>query len=334
MENGGRASEERPRGLVTPLERVLLVVIWLGFIAAVAAIAMRLLIGCGIGLPAFLQGLAWCEVPPDPVIAELAQAQEENALLRDRYDALRLQLVSHPACPPEECLWSTAQGDVDILLLQDLSSSFREELPILGEMVRDYIARREAGDLSSSVLLGLASFVDKPVLPYGEPSDYVLKLHSPIGSDTARLLEEAEALTIGSGGTTGEEAQFEAIQRVTEQPRSFGYRPEARRYLVIVTDAPSQQAGTWAEAPKPNDGIPDEDDLDEDYPTFDQVVESLQRTGITPVFVLTDPGLYAYYQPLIDRVGSGAIITYRRGEDGLFDTILGGVQDACIANAR
>ncbi len=35
----------------------------------------------------------------------------------------------------------------------------------------------------------------------------------------------------------------------------------------------------------------------------------------------------------IDRVGSGAIITYRRGEDGLFDTILGGVQDACIANA-
>jgi hypothetical protein len=334
MSETGREMQETRRGLVTPLERGLLVVIWLAFVAAVAAIALRLLIGCGIGLPSFLQGLAWCEVPPDPVFEQLALAREENALLTNQYDTLRQQLASQPACPPEDCLWATAEGDVDILLLQDLSSSFKEELPIIGQMVREYIAQRESGDLSDSVLLGLASFVDKPVAPYGGADDYVLKLHSPIGSDTGQLLDEVDGLTIGSGGETGEEAQFEAIQRVTEQPRSFGYRPEARRYLVIVTDAPSQHDGTWADAPKANDGIPDDDDLDEDYPSLDQVVESLRRTGITPVFVLTDPGLYPYYQPLIDGVGSGAIITYRRGADGLFDTILGGVQDACIANAR
>lgn len=334
MSTPGPDVEETRRGLVTPLERVLLVVIWLAFIAAVAAVALRLLIGCGIGLPSFLQGLAWCEVPPDPVIEQLALVQEENELLIAQYDSLRQQLASHPSCPPEDCLWATAEGDVDILLLQDLSSSFKEELPIIGEMVRDYIAQRESGELSDSVLLGLASFVDKPVAPYGGADDYVLKLHSPIGSEPQQLLEEVDGLTIGSGGDTGEEAQFEAIQRVTEQPRSYGYRPEARRYLVIVTDAPSQLDGTWAAAPKPNDGIPDDDDLDEDYPSLDQVIASLRRTGITPVFVLTDPGLYAYYQPVVDGVGAGAIITYRRGADGLFETILGGVQDACIANAR
>lgn len=328
-------SEATPVPPVSPVERVVTAVAWAVFVVVIAIVAFRLLAGCGFWAPAFLQPLSRCEAPEAaaPEADRLTEAESENRQLLDEYRDLRQSIAALPACPAEDCLLQSTDTPVDVLLLQDLSQSFVEELPVLRGMVESFIARREAGELSESVRLGLASFIDKPLEPYGGSDDYVLRLHAEIGSDLEELLAVTGGLATGWGGETGEEAQLEALQMVTEQPRSMGFRSEARRYVVLVTDAPPHVAGDWPDAPAANDGLPDRSDLDEDYPSVDQVADSLLEAGIVPVFLVTDMELAPFYQPIVDRVGDGAVIHYQRGTDVLLDTLLGGIQESCLDDA-
>lgn len=73
---------------------------------------------------------------------------------------------------------------LDVMLTQDLTGSYKDDLPVLRQLVPDLVS--ELRELQPDTTFGLASFKDKPIAPVGKPTDYVYKTE-------LRLTTKAEA---------------------------------------------------------------------------------------------------------------------------------------------
>jgi serralysin len=130
----------------------------------------------------------------------------------------------------------------DIVLLQDLSGSFGDDLPRLREIIgplvdnlRNPILERIFG---ADPFFGVSSFVDKPVDPFGSSysGDYVYRQDLALTSDSNSVVSTVNSSTFSiRNGGDGPEAQLEALLQLTFDPN---YRSGSTRIALIVTDAP------------------------------------------------------------------------------------------------
>ncbi|MCC5607327.1 hypothetical protein LC612_11135 [Nostoc sp. CHAB 5834] len=225
----------------------------------------------------------------------------------------------------------------DIVLLQDLSGSFGDDLPRLREIIGPLVDNLQNSILErifgADPFFGVSSFVDKPVDPFGTSGDYVYRQDLALTRDSNSVVSTVNSSTFSiKNGVDESEAQLEALLQLTFDPN---YRSGSTRIALIVTDAPfhlapdgvTQQTGSTITRPNNGDNVVD---ADEDYPTIAQLRDRLVASNIIPVFIVQEDvvGLQNTYQGLVDDLGRGLVVGFERGSGTIADAIKVGVAGA------
>jgi len=229
----------------------------------------------------------------------------------------------------------TNQLPLDVFLLQDLSFSFDDDLPVVQKLVPNLVSRLQS--IQPNTTFGVGSFIDKPILPFGKSadSDYVYRTNLPLTTDTSALQSTVNNFIIRSGNDDPE-AQLEGLLQTALRSQSeIGFRDSARRVVVVATDAEFHQAGDGSEAgiTKPNnldtilDGNPP--GTGEDYPSVPQVRQALINANLVPVFAVTNDQI-ATYRDLVDDsdgdgLGFGSVVELKSDSSNLVDAIATGL---------
>ena len=220
----------------------------------------------------------------------------------------------------------------DIMLAQDLSGSFWDDLPNLqGSFVSGLLSALN-GAGADDVGFGVASFIDYPFGDFGMPPDFAYQTNSAISTSAAVSQAAINALSTGSG-LDQPEAQLVALQQIALRAATseIGFREEAQRYVVLSTDADFHRAGDYL-AGGANDNDTDLGDGTgtlgfEDYPAIAQVAAALAAANITPIFAVTSP-VIPVYQALISAMGvGGTVVQLSSNSSNLASAIIAGLAE-------
>jgi hypothetical protein len=234
--------------------------------------------------------------------------------------------IGEHGCP--EGLVPICNDPVDLVLLEDLTGSFIDDLA----KVRTF-----SGGLATSLLVanpgtefGVASFKDKPFSPFGGGTDYVYSLHLPLSSSPASFSSAIMSLSATGGGDLPE-ASLEALDLLA-QDGAVMFRAGVSRFVVVATDAAPHLAPQCVSAgvctgPNNGDGVAD---AREDYPTLSMVVDTLDAQHVTPIFAVAG-GNESFYQPIVDALGRGRVVTLTSDSSNLQNAIFAGLPCHCGA---
>ena len=220
----------------------------------------------------------------------------------------------------------------DIVLMQDLTGSFADDLPNVRANFDGpsglYSALNADG---RDVDFGVASFVDKPSYPFGDGTsgDYAYVTNQAISGNQSITQGTLNGLTTFNG-VDGAESQLEALLQLANRSSELNWRDQAQRFVVVSTDAPYHQAGDAALAgyswpANDGDGVIDE----EDYPLLGQVKDALNAANIEPIFAVTS-GLIPTYESLVAELGRGAVVELSSDSSNLTDAVLNGLREVTV----
>lgn len=319
---------EQKRYPVDTRTRIVVVAAWAALAALVAVAAWLALRGCGLALPFGPVLARWCDVPSHA--SELADLETRRRDLQRQIDQLR-RAPDLPVCAAD-CV-SAASGaptPIDVYLLQDLTSSFKDDLPNEAAALENLVERSERGELPKGFRIGIGAFADKPIPPHGAPGDFTFRAGAPLSDDPKRVLAEMRGYKIADGADE-KEGQLEAMIEVMGRAGDLGFRADARRFVVVVTDAPAHEAGDWKAAPRPEDGNADGDPLNEDYPSRDLVKKKLIENNIVPIFLVANAAPQLYYQEMVTFLGRGTVVPITTDSKNLLEALMNGLTGSCVA---
>lgn len=209
----------------------------------------------------------------------------------------------------------------DVVLLQDLTGSYIDDLPQLKTQIPIAVNRLTSPYLEPifgpNIKFGISSFKDKPVSPFGGSSDYVYQAETALTTNISTIKNKVSSFQ-ASGGRDWKEAQLEAlVHTALDSGSDLGYRSGAKRIALIATDAPYHKAGDYSSAPA-NDY--DSDIENEDYPTVAGLTSVLQTQGVEPVFLVTDK-VKVQYEDLVNNLGRGYVVSLKPDSANVADAI-------------
>lgn len=252
-------------------------------------------------------------VPGDPSLREISEINNTSAL-RSNSQVSQQPLNKLP---------------LDVFLLQDLSFSFTEDLPIIKELIPDLLNSIQTQQPDS--YFGVGSFVDKPIEPLGFAGDYVYNTELSLTPFTGPIESVVENFTTFKGND-GPEAQLEALLQTALRANNIGFRDGARHAVVVATDDTFHVKGDGATAgittPNNLDAILDGDPpgTGEDYPSIKEVQRELIRADILPIFTVTSDILSTYQNLVNNEFGFGAVTELSVDSSNLVDAITEGIE--------
>ncbi len=204
----------------------------------------------------------------------------------------------------------------DVVFLVDVTGSMADELEEIRARLRDVIAPSLAA-VVPDLRLGVATFADFPVVPYGDIGDRPFHLAMPLVEDVDRVQLSLDRLELSSGGD-GPESQVEALFQVaTGQGRgrfvpparcpsgTVGapcFRPEGSRIVLLFTDAPFHNGPGGASAYGRDVRL-------RPYPaTYDEALDVLREGGIK-VLGLYSGGFGAGFSDIVRVVRDSGAVT-------------------------
>lgn len=140
----------------------------------------------------------------------------------------------------------------DVLFLIDVTASMQDEIDGIRDQLRDRLAPAIENEIRDTQL-GVATFGDFPLDPYGDMGDSPFELLSPMTADLTRAQAAVNAIELGNGRDE-QESQVEALYQVATAeglgsyvPPSFGcpsggfgypcFRDDALAIILLFTDA-------------------------------------------------------------------------------------------------
>ncbi|KAG7245021.1 hypothetical protein INR49_023587 [Caranx melampygus] len=227
-----------------------------------------------------------------------------------------------------------ARYPVDLYYLVDVSASMQENLDHL-KTVGVALSLRMT-EYSSDLWLGFGSFVDKPVSPYinvhpskiNNPcSDYEIRCRPAHGfhhvlSMTGNMSEFTRVIKRQriSGNMDTPEGGLDAMLQAAVCQEAVGWRPDAKRLLLLMTDQPSHLAldSRLAGIVTPHDGLCHLENniytgsTRMDHPSVGQLSDKLLENHIYSIFAV-EKQQYQWYEELV-RLLPGSYL----GRLGLF----------------
>ncbi|KAM6958736.1 integrin beta-8 [Aplochiton taeniatus] len=209
---------------------------------------------------------------------------------------------------------------VDLYYLVDVSASMQENLDQLKTVGTALSLRMR--EHSSDLRLGFGSFVDKPVSPYisvhpsklqNPCSDYETRCRPAHGYHHLLSLTENTTEFTGmvkrqriSGNVDTPEGGLDAMLQATVCQREVGWRPEAKRLLLLMTDQPSHLAldSRLAGIVTPHDGRCHlenniyTESTRMDHPSLGQLAEKLLENHVYSIFAVEKKQLQ-WYEELV-----------------------------------
>ncbi|UBF27609.1 VWA domain-containing protein [Kovacikia minuta CCNUW1] len=186
---------------------------------------------------------------------------------------------------------------LDLFLLQDLSDSFRNDLPIIRGLLPNLVT--EVRGIQSNSWFGVGSFDGY--------DGYTYRTEQAMNNNTNNELQTTYAnLGIGGGGI---ESQLESLLRVAARGRTseVGFRTDSTQIVVLITDETYQQTVS-------------------NLPTIAQVRDALSSAGIIPVFLVTS-AVQGDYTTLANQL-NGEVATISTDSSNLIAAIREGLINA------
>ncbi|MDD5754841.1 MAG: Calx-beta domain-containing protein, partial [Methylococcales bacterium] len=223
---------------------------------------------------------------------------------------------------------------LDVFFLQDLTGSFSDDLPNVKEVVPQVV--KTLDDFQKDTQIGLGSFMDKPIGSFGSAKlDYVYHTDLAMTHDAAVFSMALTTLNLGSG-VDWAEAQLEALLQVALHSNDIGFRDNAVKTVVMMTDADYHKAGDASFLPANNgDGILDGTPAGtgEDYPSVSMLSKALADAGIVPIFAVTSD-VVPQYTDLVAQLGTGSVVTLSSDSSDLVSVLKAGINKATIATVE
>ncbi|KAL0962044.1 hypothetical protein UPYG_G00335010 [Umbra pygmaea] len=218
---------------------------------------------------------------------------------------------------------------VDLYYLVDVSTSMQENLDQLKKV--GVALSHRMGEYSSDLRLGFGSFVDKPVSPYINvhpsklinPCSYfevkclpahgfhhVLSMTSNM-SEFTRVIKRQKI----SGNIDTPEGGLDAMLQAAVCQRELGWRGEAKRLLLLMTDTPSHLAldSKLAGIVTPHDGLCHlenniyTESTTMDHPSLGQLAEKLLENNIYSLFAV-EKLQYQWYEELVRLIPGSKLL--------------------------
>jgi len=217
---------------------------------------------------------------------------------------------------------------LDLVLAEDLSGSFSDDIATVRALGADLIAAAQA--IQPDVEFGVTSFVDKPTSPFGSAAsgDYEYLTNLSLTPSTTAFQNTLDGLTT-KFGSDGPEAQLTALMQMGLREQEVGWRNGSFKVVVIATDATFHRAGDNPGTPNNGDTIldgPGNDGTGEDNTTL---LESAVGTAFDDTIIGNEQDNNIISAEGADSISAG------EGEDSISggigdDTIMGGDGDDSI----
>ena len=217
---------------------------------------------------------------------------------------------------------------LDLYMLMDLSFTFRDDLVTVKRVAPDIVSA--VRKLTSQFQVGFGTFVDKTTAPFsapialrlgfnesGQPSACSANLCSrPVSyehvvnlTNSSDLFDQSVQNLIISTSSDVPEGTLDAMMQAVVCTEVVGWREEARKVLLVMTDDLMHTAGDGRLAGiyRPNDAKchtqfdPGKnqtlysDSLVYDYPTIEQMRMRLEQFGVVPVFAISGSQIVKKY---------------------------------------
>lgn len=208
-----------------------------------------------------------------------------------------------------------ANNPLDLYILMDLTWTMRDDKETLVKLGTDLAAT--LGNLTTNYRLGFGSFADKPTMPMvmphlaGNPCapeyatcepTYGYKHHLRLTDNIPDFINSVNSSHV-TGNLDNLEGGFDALMQVLVCPRSIGWKDEARKIVILVTDGYMHLAGDGKLA-----GIVERNDkkchlsetgeylgsLKYDYPSLEEIYREATKRKINVIFAVTDDVVSTY----------------------------------------
>ena len=222
---------------------------------------------------------------------------------------------------------------LDVFFLQDLTGSFGDDLPNVKEVVPQAV--KALKDIQEDTKIGLGSFMDKPMDGFGDARlDYVYHTDLAMTNDAAVFSMALTTLNLGSG-YDWPEAQLESLLQVALHSNDIGFRDNAVKTVVMMTDADYHKAGDAHLPVNNSDGVLDGKPAGtgEDYPNVAMLSKALADAGIVPIFTVTND-VVGIYTDLVAQLGIGLVVPLSRDSSDLVSVLKTGINKATIATVE
>ncbi|XP_035671816.1 uncharacterized protein LOC118412872 isoform X1 [Branchiostoma floridae] len=238
---------------------------------------------------------------------------------------------------------------IDLYILMDMSKSMADDLFLLWDSLDKLVQTVIHGE--KHVRLGFGTFVDKTVLPFTNTHN----LDKPCtGCAPAFSFRHVQALTDDfsgfrrsvteqkiSGNIDTAEGLLDALMQATVCKEQIGWRHDAARLILVLTDAPFHWAGDGrlGGIVEPNDGLchldengEDAESTKQDYPTVALLKDRMMDHRVSALFAVTPRRieLYEELSNLISSAPSNFSSVYRLQSDS--KNIVEVVQDVLKRN--
>eukprot|EP01071_Lankesteria_metandrocarpae_P008068 Lankesteria_metandrocarpae@DN4854_c0_g1_i4.p1 len=240
-----------------------------------------------------------------------------------------LFVASQPPPSPASSCGSGWTGE--FLFIQDLSSSFQDDMDTLNTLAETLFTG--LNDTFPDAMFSLASFIDKPIAPYGDLSagDYCYQLHSAMTRNIADLVLNIRRLTVRAGGDLPE-SQLDALHRgllLDNVGWTHSEKDEKDRFVlrvaILVTDATFHVAGETSLIPFSGD--PNMHCAQYGYPSLAQVKDAFVERNAIPLFLISGDNK-SDYQLMVDDIGKGGSVqTLTSDSSNVIEAIAAGLNE-------
>ena len=226
---------------------------------------------------------------------------------------------------------------LDLVLLEDLSGSFGDDIVQLRSLAEDMVTRVR-NEIQADTNFGLAAFIDKSEAPFGgfrlcnsnagntenDCREYEYKNWLALTANDQDFKDTLDIMT-ASGGRDWPESTLEGTFHTAICSEKTGWRPNARHILLISSDADFHVAGEGEiiRALRPHrEYCEQRDDADlfmpghqDDYPSPSMVRDAMLKNNVVPIFAVTAGGNFGgvvpenipLYEDLIAAWGFGFV---------------------------
>ncbi|MDY6782865.1 MAG: DUF642 domain-containing protein [Cyanobacteriota bacterium] len=211
---------------------------------------------------------------------------------------------------------------LDLMLTQDLTSSYTDDLPVLKRVIPDVVKKLRS--LQPDTTFGIATFTDKKVK--GTPQYYVYKTQLPLTKNANAFEQAVGQFSIVGRGKDYPESSLSALFQVALRADSeLKFREKTRRVAIVSTDDAYHKAGDLP-------GTPNNGDTNlnprEDYPSVAQVSQAMKQASLLPIFLVTSK-FQSVYNNLVNQLGvGGAVVPLSADSSNLVGAIQKGLEIA------
>ncbi len=167
---------------------------------------------------------------------------------------------------------------LDLIFVIDTTGSMEDDID---EVKREAINIVNAvASSSASWQMGIVTYRDHPIEPFGDPGDYVSRVELEFSSDRAEIISSINAIRVGGGGDY-EEAVYSGIMSAI----GFRWRDGAKKAVIVMGDAPPHD-------PEPETRLT--------LATVLQAAFDVDPANIYPLMIADEAETYHSFQALAD----------------------------------